>query len=253
MDSIILFTMSDQETEKKGEIRPSLFAVISFLVFDICTILADIFLFGKLTASFESLFLPSYIFIYLFFCIAILLKRFDREYLEGLEDFGKRHAVISFFSTYMIGLGLGGMAVGSFITLFPASPVAVNVPLFIILPFLYPVLFGITTKKDTKRIPKMPGWLVIVNRLVTQFIFFSMSSYMLAFVYVNLAKIQKEGPQAAWVYPFLFLIIAGAVILFYLPARIHSFFQTPKSRFNTISFFVTCVSAAVFTITGVYL
>ncbi|MBN2532591.1 MAG: hypothetical protein JXB88_06845 [Spirochaetales bacterium] len=226
-----------------------------YLVFDILMILAELFLFEKLVANWETLWNGTYFWVFLFFCLGIFLKWWDPEYLKGIDTFGQKYTIVSVISIYFFGLGLGGFALFSFAGIFfkGVPPIYIAIPAALIFVFGYPVLFGFISKTKTPDTKKLPVIIVFLLQMVSYAALFFMNIYMLSFAYYQLEKFRAHTVIPLWTYPFVILIVALLIILFYLPARIHLFFQAADKKGNYISFIITCAGLALFAVTGIYL
>ncbi|MBN2439718.1 MAG: hypothetical protein JXJ04_00170 [Spirochaetales bacterium] len=246
--------MKQGEAAPRNPLQGNLADHLFYLVFDILTLLVELFLFDKLAANWDPLWIHTYFWVFLLFCVGIFLKSHDQEYLRGIDIFGNKYQIISIISVYFFGLALGGFALFSFVANFfkDMPPIFIAIPAAFIFVFGYPVLFGVISKTKNKSPKKLP---VIVNflfRIISYSAIFLMNTYMLSFVYFQLEKLRSESAFPLWTYPIVIVVTALLIILFYLPARIHLFFQTPDKKGNYISFIITCAGLAVFAVTGLY-
>jgi hypothetical protein len=248
------FIIKPFETTKQNNFIKKITHHLVYLVFDLLMIMVELLLFEKLVVHWETLWTGTYFCIFLFFCICIFLKRWDPEYLKGIEIFGQKYTIINVIAVYFFGLGLGGFALFSFVDIFfkEMPPIYIAIPAAFIFVFGYPVLFGFISKTKTWSTKKLPGIVVFLMQMVSYSAFLLMNIYMLSFVYYQLEKFRSHTDIPLWTYPFVIIIVALLIVFFYLPARIHLFLQAPGKKGNFISFIITCAGLALFAVTGVY-
>lgn len=234
-------------------------AALSRHGFDAATLLAQLLFFDRLVAAYQTTWIATYLWVYLFFCAGIWLKQYDAGYVAGVDHLTKRHPWFVGLGVWVASLPVGAMAVGSMVTgAVPGVtgqnlPMAVGIPLVVVLVFLYPVVFAWALHRGRAHPTRLRPVAAIVLRVVSDFAIFLLTLYLLTFVYYNLAEMRARGPTAAWAYPLMALVTAILLWLFYLPGRIHTLFAEPEARANWVSLWLTCAAAAVFAVAGVSL
>lgn len=253
-----LSRVPDPSEGTPGGVTP-LAAALSRHGFDAATLLAQLLFFDRLVAAYQTTWIATYLWVYLFFCAGIWLKQYDAGYVAGVDRLTKHHPWFVVLGVWVASLPVGAMAVGSMVTgAVPGLtgqnlPMAVGIPLVVVLVFLYPVVFAWALHRGRAHPARLRPAAAIVLRVVSDLAIFLLTLYLLTFVYYNLAEMRGRGPTATWAYPLMALVTAILLWLFYLPGRIHTLFAEPEARANWVSLWLTCAAAAVFAVAGVSL
>jgi hypothetical protein len=250
---------ADRSEDAPGSPAP-LAVALSRHGFDAATLLAQVLFFDRLVAAYQTTWLATYLWVYLFFCAGIWAKQYDAGYVAGVDRFSARHPVFVALGVWIASLPVGAMAVGSMVSgAIPGLtgqnlPMAVGIPLVLVLTFLYPVVFAWALHRGRAHPVRLRPAAALALRVGSDFAIFLLTLYLLTFVYSSLDELRiKGGAVSPWMTPLVLLVVAILLWLFYLPGRIHTLFAEPEARANWISFWLTCVAAAVFAVAGVSL
>ena len=228
--------------------------------FDAATLLAQVFFFDRLVAAFQTTWVATYLWVYLFFCAGIWAKQYDAGYVAGVDRLSARHPAFVALGVWIASLPVGAMAVVSMISgAIPGLtgqnlPMAAGIPLVLVLTFLYPVVFAWALHRGRAHRARPHPAAALALRVGSDSAVFLLTLYLLTFVYSSLDELRfKDGAPSPGMALLVLLVVAILLWLFYLPGRIHTLFAEPESLANWISFWLTCVAAAVFAVAGVSL
>jgi hypothetical protein len=227
----------------------------SYILFDVCTVLASFFLFDLLENP-KILFI-GVPFVYLFFCISIFFKQYDEGYVTGLAIFKERHRCILVYVT-IFSMTVGGIASGFFYLLFSRETEG---GLFIIFIFafmsIYPLIFLLFPLR--RAVTNCSGYeynltrrQLYILRLVTGIGIWLMNIYLETIYFIVL---RQTAGEAAGKIPFpynitFFVFAIMLLVALYMPARVHYFIEFPGDRANMISFAVMIALIALYTLFG---
>ena len=233
-------------------------AALSSHAFDAATLLTQILLFATPAAGHRTIWLHTYIWVYLLFCLGIWLKQYDPQYVSGATRLAERHPDLVTIGVYVASLAVGAMATGSLLT--GAIPgltgrnvaMALRVPLTLGLAALYPVLFARALRRGRAHTARLRPASALALRVVSDLAIFLLTQYLLTFVLYNLAEMRGRGDIHGVMALLMAVMTAILLTLCYLPGRIHSLMQDPESRANWWSFWITCAAAGAFAVWGVH-
>ena len=234
-------------------------AVLSHHAFDAATLLAQIFLFETLVARYKTTWIQTYLWVYLLFCLGIWLKQYDPDYVAGAGRLAKRHPVFVAIGVWVASLIVGALAVGSLVSgAVPGLtgenlPMAVGIPLTLVLTFLYPVLLAWALHRGRAHPARLRPGAATALRFVSDFAIFLLTLYLLTFVFSSIAEMRRGGDVHGVMAFLIAVVVAILLVLFYLPGRIHTLMQDPESRANWWSFWITCAATGAFAVWGVHI
>jgi hypothetical protein len=236
-----------------------------YLAFDLMTILSEFLFFETLARNYQTLWLDTYFFVFLFFCLSIFLKGRDPVYLSGLLWIKKKQEseegtvlyLLMLILVYFVSpVVLGGFAYGSLLSIIKNynPPAAWGVPVLLMLICVYPVIFAVFPWRRARAeiildlgVKKTASLMI---RIISGAGIFLLSFYMLAFVYYNMYRINADTTLAWYMRPIVLIMMGFIFTFIYLPARLHYFFDSPEDRGNRAWFILTVISLAVFSMTG---
>jgi hypothetical protein len=237
----------------------SLGAALSHHAFDAATLLSQVFLFDALVAGHQTTWVRTYLWVYLLFCLGIWLKQYDPDYVAGSDRLTKRHPVFVAIGVWVASLVVGAMAVVSLVSGAVRGltgenlPMAIGIPLTLVLTFLYPVLLAWALYRGRAHPARLRPGTAAALRVVSDFAIFLLTLYLLTFVLSSIAGIRAGGDVHGVMAFLIAVVVAILLVLFYLPGRIHTLMQDPESRANWWSFWITCAAAGAFAVRGVHI
>lgn len=242
-----------------------------YIFFDVFNIVAAIFIVNLYETKID-IWALSYFFIYLLFCLSVFLKQYDKEYLEGLNEYRHQDLFewIVMFCAMLFPGWLGGTAlIGILDFLFEGiisedilsgdmiSYTEISLPLMLI----YPLIFGLfpfrkALNQDHEKIAPLTKSKKIMIKTIPNWIIFIFSIYLLVFYFDILSgafdsndieSMEFVGRAVVWGISMVSLLII------YLPARMHFFFDSYGNRQNKISLIITVVIISIYSMTGISL
>ena len=235
----------------------------SGIFLDLVTIAGGALFFRPLSESFESVWLGTYLFVFLFFCLTLVLRYWDRSYLQNLARVRETSGWTVAVFVFLLGLVLSGFAFGSLLTVLKRGgvirpgeilPFTVGAPAVLGVLGVYPAVFGILpyrrSGKGRWRSLRESKFRDRMLKAVCGMGLFGVTLYMEAFVYRTVRGMLAEGVSL----PLRFIVLLCAGFLFtafYLPARIHVWFEAPEDSGGRSWLILTALSLAVFAVSGV--
>lgn len=245
-------------SRNKSDVAP-LAAALSRHAFDAATLLVQVFFFDALVAGFGTTWARTYLWVYLFFCFGIWLKRHDPEYVAGAERLTKRHPVLVGVGVWVASMVVGALAVVSLVSgAVPGLtgenfPMAVGIPLTVVLVFLYPALLAWALHRGRIHPVRLRPATAVALRVASDFAIFLVTLYLLTFVVAGIEDMRRGGEVHGLMAFLAVVVVAILLTLFYLPGRIHTLMQEPESRANWWSFWITCAATGAFAVWGVHI
>jgi len=233
--------------------------VLSAHLFDAATLLAQLLFFDALVASWQTVWVRSFFWVYLAFCAAVALKRFDPEYVAGVDLMWRRHPALTAFGVYVAGTVVGAAAVASLVDGVPGGKrlaelgPAVGIPLVLGVTFAAPLIHAWAMHR-ARRHPRAapPPAVALALKLLSSGAIFALTLYLLAFVYRMLNESRGVANGHPWMYVLVLFTTAAMLALFYFPGRIHTIFEAPQEPANWWSLWITCGAATLFAVAGVH-
>ena len=204
----------------------------------------------------------SYFFVFMLFCFSVFLKQYDKKYLYGIhqsKDANNFEWVLMFIAMLFPGWLAGGTLLG--LLGFTAGKIyPYNISLLPTM-VVYPLIFGLFPfRKAIKMKNENPGPLsksgMIFFRIIPDTVIFIFSVYLQIFYFdmlastfgtVRIASMDFVERAALWLVSMLGLLVM------YMPARMHFFFNSPNNLKNKISLFITLFLISIYSIIGVKL
>ena len=230
-----------------------------YIFFDVFSITASVFIVNLYDAEVEIWYV-SYFFIFILFCLAIFLKQYDKEYLYGLYQF-KDEGLFEWIVMFCAMLFPGWLAGGALLAILGFSVEEISSYNISVLPvmLLYPLIFGLfpfrkALKKYHEKLVPLSKNKKVFLKIIPNWIIFIFSVYLLVFYFDilsgafesrEIASMELVGRAAVWG------ISMAALLIIYLPARMHFFFDSYGNRQNKISLIITVVLISIYSMTGI--
>ena len=240
-----------------------------YIFFDVFNIIAAIFIVNLFDEEIEIWYL-SYFFVYILFCLAVFLKQYDKEYLFGLSQYKKDNFfewIVMFCAMLFSGWFASGALLAILEFLFDGiltekflsgdmtSYTVSAMPLML----LYPLVFGFfpfskAKKKYLEKLTPIPKRKKVFLKILPDWIIFIFSVYLLVFYFYilsstfdgqRIASMELVERAAVWG------ISMAALLIMYLPARMHFFFDSYGNRQNKISLIITILIISIYSMTGI--
>ncbi len=240
-----------------------------YIFFDVFNIVAAI-LIVNLYESEVEIWAVSYFFIFLLFCLAVFLKQYDKEYLSGLYQYKQNEEILEWIVMFCAMLFPGWLTGSAFLpflesvfegVVFPPGDMTVYTKTVLPFMLLYPLIFGLApfikaNKKQLEKSVPLTKSRKVFLKTIPNWIIFIFSAYLLVFYFDILTgafesdKIESMdfvGRAAVWG------ISMAALLIIYIPARMHFFFDSFGNRQNKISLIITVVIISIYSMTGINL
>lgn len=239
-----------------------------YIFFDVFNIIAAIFIVNLYDAEVEIWYV-SYLIIFILFCLAIFFKQYDKEYLYGLYQF-KYEGLSEWIVMFCAMLFPGWLTGPAFLSLLESVfegivflPDDMTTYTITVLPLmlLYPLIFGLfpfrkALKKHHEKLVPLSKNKKVFLKIIPNWIIFIFSVYLLVFYFDilsgafeshKIASMEFVGRAAVWG------VSMAALLIIYLPARMHFFFDSYGNRQNKISLIITVLIISIYSMTGINL